>query len=250
VPAIVVAVLVGLATAQVALFATTIYLHRTLSHKAVRLRPAPRMAFRVVIWISTGIKEREWVAVHRRHHAFTDIPGDPHSPVLLGYWRVQLTNAALYRRVARDGTTIDRYAMDLPGDRWDRLLFDHAFVGLAIGIGLLCLMLGWQLGLVAAAVHAVSYLALNAAINAIGHTAGSQPYPNTARNNQWLAWLTAGEGLHNNHHAVPTAARLALRRWEVDPAAWVIAVLERAHLATVRLSPANVLERAGRPIAR
>jgi len=64
--------------------------------------------------------------------------GDPHSPVLLGFWRVQLANAVLYRRVARDGKTVERYARDLPPDRWDKLLFDHAFIGLGIGITMLC----------------------------------------------------------------------------------------------------------------
>ena len=102
------------------------------------------MVFRVLIWLMTGIRPRQWVAVHRKHHAFTDVPGDPHSPVLLGFWRVQLANAALYRKVARDGVTTQRYAKDLPPDRWDKLLFDHAFLGLGIGIGALCLVLGWR----------------------------------------------------------------------------------------------------------
>ena len=203
--------LVGLALSEVALFCTTIYLHRALSHRAITLRPWVRAVFRVLIWLMTGIRPREWVAVHRKHHAFTDVEGDPHSPVLLGFWRVQLTNAALYRKVARDGQTTQRYAKDLPPDRWDKLLFDHAFAGLGIGIAMLCLVLGWRMGLVAAAVHAVSYLALNAAINAMGHSFGTKSYPNTAFNNQWLALLTGGEGLHNNHHAAPTSRETGTR---------------------------------------
>src|SRR5271154_513515 len=98
--------------------------------------------FRFLIWISTGIKPREWAAVHRRHHAYTDVEGDPHSPLLLGTMRVEITNAVLYRRAARDGQTVERYARDLKPDKWDRLLFDHAYFGLAIGITALCLILG------------------------------------------------------------------------------------------------------------
>jgi len=202
------------------------------------------MAFRVLIWTTTGIRPRQWVAVHRKHHAFTDVPGDPHSPVLLGFWRIQLANAVLYRRVARDGVTTQRYAKDLPPDRWDTLLFDHAFLGLGIGITMLCLVLGWQIGLIAAGVHAVTYLALNAAINAMGHTFGRKTYPNTAFNNQWLAWMTAGEGLHNNHHAAPTSARLSLAKRELDPAWWVIWIMVRAQGATVRLREARFVERS------
>jgi stearoyl-CoA desaturase (delta-9 desaturase) len=95
---------------------------------------------------------------------------------------------------------------------------------------------------VAAAVHTVAYLLLNAAINAVGHTWGRRPYANGATNNQWLALLTAGEGLHNNHHAAPTSARLALAKGEVDPAWPLIALLRRVRWATVRHDRAVVRE--------
>jgi len=235
VPKLLLAVIVALAVCQLSLFSTTVYLHRAISHKAITLSPGVRWVFRVLIWMTTGIRPRQWAAVHRRHHAYTDVVGDPHSPLLLGFWRVQLANAALYRRVARDGETVQRYAKDLPPDRWDTLLFDHALLGLGLGIGILCLGLGWEYGLIASAIHAVLYLMLNAAINAFGHAFGSQPYPNTARNNQWLAWLTAGEGLHNNHHAAPTSARLSLAARQCDPGWWLIRVMAWRHWVTVRL---------------
>lgn len=238
------AVLVGLGLSEIALFCTTIYLHRALSHRAITIRPSAQVVFRVLIWLMTGIRPRQWVGVHRKHHAFTDVEGDPHSPVLLGFWKVQLANAVLYRKVARDGVTTKRYAKDIPADRWDKLIFDHAFVGLGIGITALCLSLGWQLGLIAAGVHAVSYLALNAAINAIGHSFGKKSYPNTAFNNQWLAFVTGGEGLHNNHHAAPTSAKLALARREFDPAWWVIRLMVRAKMATVRLTETHFVSRS------
>src|SRR5579875_1142118 len=133
------------------------------------MHPALAWLFRLVTWLTTGIKPREWAAVHRRHHAYTDTEGDPHSPLLLGLWRVELTNAYLYRVAARDGSTVERYARDLPPDRWDRLVFDRAVVGLGIGIVALCLLLGWQDGLLAAAVHTVSYLLLNGAVNSFAH---------------------------------------------------------------------------------
>jgi stearoyl-CoA desaturase (delta-9 desaturase) len=245
VPEPLLAVVVGLAVSQVGLFCTTVYLHRTVSHRALTMRPGLALAFRFVVWVTTGIKPREWAAVHRRHHAFSDVEGDPHSPVLLGFWRVQLTNAALYRRVARDGETVPRYARDLPPDGWDRVLFDRAFVGLGAGVAALCLLLGWQWGLLAAAVHTVSYLMLNGAINAVGHTFGRRSYENNATNNQWLAWLTGGEGLHNNHHAAPTSARLAHARGQIDPGWWVISALSALRLARVRHESPKLLAAAG-----
>ncbi|HYH50307.1 MAG TPA: fatty acid desaturase [Acidimicrobiia bacterium] len=219
---------------QASVLATTVYLHRVLAHRAVTLRPSVAMVFRVIIWTTTGITPRAWVAVHRRHHAFSDTPQDPHSPVVLGFWAVQLGNVKLYRDTIRDGVTVTKYARDLPPDRWDRMLFDHALAGLAIGIGLVIIVLGPVAGLVAAGVHALVYLGISAAVNAVGHTFGARPYDNLATNNQWLAWISGGEGLHNNHHAAPTSARFALAQGQRDPGWWLIRVLLRAKQAEVR----------------
>jgi stearoyl-CoA desaturase (delta-9 desaturase) len=228
------ALVVGLVTTQVAILVTTVYLHRGLAHRALTTTGPLAVVFRTIIWIATGMRPREWVAVHRRHHAATDTPDDPHSPAQVGFWRVQLANAALYRRVARDGVTVGRYARDLQPDRLDRVLFDHAFLGLGVGITLLCLVLGWETGLLAAAVHAVSYLLLSGAINAVGHTSGRRVHANSATNVQLLALVTAGEGLHNNHHAAPTSARFSLQRGELDPGWWVIRTLASCRLLRLR----------------
>lgn len=228
------ALAVGFVIAQVATFTTTVYLHRAVTHRGLTLHPAVAFAFRTVCWLTTGIRPREWAAVHRKHHAHADVEGDPHSPVLLGWRTVQLANVRLYRAVAKDPAQVARYARDLRPDRWDRALFDRAWLGLGIGVALLVLTLGPWVGLAAAGVHAVLYLQLNAAVNAVGHTFGRRPHPNQATNLQWLAWLTAGEGLHNNHHAVPTSPKLSFRRGEVDPAWPAIALLARLRLAELR----------------
>jgi stearoyl-CoA desaturase (delta-9 desaturase) len=243
VPQILLAVLAGLAVCQLANLLTTVYLHRALAHRALRVKPWLAAVCRTLLWITTGLRARQWVAVHRKHHAYTDVPGDPHSPVLEGYLTVQLANPYLYRKVAKDDEQVARFARDLPPDRWDLVLFDHALVGLSIGIGLLCLMFGWRLGLLAAAVHAVTYLLLSGAVNAIGHTWGRRPYPGAATNNQWLAWLVAGEGLHNNHHAAPTSARLALHKGEVDPAWWFIRVAKRFGWMSIRHEDVRLVTR-------
>ena len=227
-------ILVGFALCQLGTLVTTVYLHRALSHRALSLAPATAFGFRVLTWIVTGIRPRQWVAVHRKHHAFTDVDGDPHSPILEGFATVQFANVALYRRVARDTNVVARFARDLPPDRWDRLLFDHALPGLALGTTVLVVALGPWAALVAASFHTVSYLMLNAAVNAVGHRYGRQPHPNSSHNSQWLAWLTVGEGLHNNHHAAPTSARLSFRRGEIDPGWWIVRLLERCGWASVR----------------
>jgi stearoyl-CoA desaturase (delta-9 desaturase) len=236
VPKVLIALVIGFVITQIGVVCTTVFLHRALAHKALTMSRPVRFAFRLVTWMTTGIRPRQWVAVHRKHHAYTDEVGDPHSPLLLGFWKVQLGNVVLYRKAAKDPEITKRYAKDLPADRYDRVLFDHAFLGLGLGIALLVLVFGWQIGLMAAGIHAVLYLAVNSAVNAVGHVYGKKIYENSARNNQWLAWLTAGEGLHNNHHAAPTSARMSLHPREIDPGWWVISALVRTKQATIRLS--------------
>ncbi|HET9091447.1 MAG TPA: fatty acid desaturase [Acidimicrobiales bacterium] len=242
-PSVLLALIIGFVVSQIAVVCTTVFLHRALSHKALSLSPGARLAFRIVTWLTTGIRPRQWVAVHRKHHAFTDTEGDPHSPLLLGFWKVQLGNVLLYRKAARDGEIVRKYARDLPPDRLDRTLFDHGVLGLGIGIAILYLAFGWQVGLMAAGFHVVIYLSVNSAVNAVGHYYGKKVYENSARNNQWLAWLTAGEGLHNNHHAAPTSARLALGPGEIDPGWWVISLLVKTGQAKVRLSEVRLARR-------
>ena len=172
--------------------------------------------------------------MHRKHHAFTDVDGDPHSPKLLGWPAGQLGNIGLYRKVASDPDQVRRYARDLPPDRWDKVLFDRSWLGLTVGITLLVVTFGPWIGLLAAAVHTGLYLGLNAAVNAITHTFGRRPFDNTATNLQWLAFLTLGEGLHNNHHAAPTSAKFSLHRGNIDLAWPFISMSQRLRFLTVR----------------
>ena len=247
---LVLAPLVGLGVTLVANVLTTVYLHRAGAHKALTMRPEAAVVFRVLIWLMTGIKAREWVAVHRKHHAYTDEEGDPHSPVLLGWVRVQLTNVSLYRKSAKDPETVAKYAKDMPPDALDRYVLDKSLLGLGLGIAILMVSLGLWAGLIAAFVHVNLYLSTSAAVNGPGHHFGRKPYPNGAGNMQWLAWLTAGEGLHNNHHAVPSSARLSHRRWEFDPGWWVINSMKTIGLAKVRLTAAAVRAKAAGQPAR
>jgi stearoyl-CoA desaturase (delta-9 desaturase) len=241
------ALVVGFAVTTLANVSTTVYLHRALSHRALTLSRPVEQVFRFVVWITTGIRPRQWVAVHRKHHAFTDVEGDPHSPVLHGWIAVQLKNVAMYRREANNPETVARYAKDIPATRLDRVLYDHALLGLGTGIAILVVLFGWQVGLLAAFVHLNLYLGGSAAVNAIGHHFGRRPYANGAGNLQWLAFITAGEGLHNNHHAAPTSARLSHRWFEVDPGWWVIKVLLWFRLARVRLTELKLVPDAKAP---
>jgi stearoyl-CoA desaturase (delta-9 desaturase) len=233
------AVIAGLLVTQLATAVTTVYLHRGLAHRALTMSPVAALPCRFTIWITTGMRPREWVAVHRKHHAATDTEEDPHSPAVVGFWRVQLGNVGLYKRVASDAENTRKYARDIPVTRLDRLAFDYALAGLGVGIAILVVvmsLLGFPLwvGFLAAGIHAVSYVMLSGAINAIGHRLGKQPYKNSATNGQMLALMTVGEGLHNNHHAAPTSARFSLHRSEIDPGWFLVRTLVALRLARLR----------------
>jgi stearoyl-CoA desaturase (delta-9 desaturase) len=116
------------------------------------------------------------------------------------------------------------------------VLFDRGYVGLGVGVGILLLLFrgNWELAAIAAATHVVSYLLLNSAVNAVGHRYGRRPFSGLAANTQWLAWFTAGEGLHSNHHAAPTSARLAFHRGEIDPGWWPILWARKLRWVKVR----------------
>ena len=228
-----IALLVSSIVTQITVFCTTIYLHRAMTHRSIVLHPAVAFVFRLSLWLTTGLVVREWVAVHRKHHAFTDEEGDPHSPHLEGFWSVQLGNVFHYiNELKTTPDLVQKYAKDLKPDMWDRVFFDRGLPGLAIGITLLCLTLGIGWGLFAAVFHAFMYVfVLSASINGLCHYKGYRNFENTATNIRFIAWLTGGEGLHNNHHGYPRSPKFSARPGEFDPAWPVIRLLTLLRLA-------------------
>lgn len=241
-------VAVAVALTESAVLATSIYLHRALAHRSLAIHPVAAVVFRTILWLTTGQSRQEWVAVHRKHHAFTDCAGDPHSPRRLGFWHVQLFNAYYYIVACRDRAAIAKYAPDLAPGRLDRVLFSRGLLGLAVGLSALCVLIGPGAGLLAGGLHAALYVGILApAINALGHWRGGQNYDNSARNSRVLAWFTGGESLHNNHHANPRAPKFSVRRGEFDPSWPVIRVLAAWRLLTIVGSPVRLAGRHSFP---
>ncbi|MDE3154954.1 MAG: fatty acid desaturase [Acidobacteriota bacterium] len=219
---------------QIAVFSTTIYLHRCATHRALVLHPIAAFGFRLALWLTTGLSTKEWVAVHRKHHAFTDQEGDPHSPYLEGFWPVQLGNVFYYMREAKNPEIVQKYARDIKDDVFDKLFFNHGLFGLGLGIVALCSLLGIWWGILAAAIHAVTYVfVLSSSINGLCHHVGYKNFDNTATNLRFLALLTGGEGLHNNHHGFPRSPKFSFsrRKFEIDPAWPIIKLLTMLKLA-------------------
>ena len=229
-----IALAVSIVAIQIMVFCTTIYLHRSATHRALTLHPLAEWVFRFFTWMTTGIVPRGWVAVHRKHHAHTDEEGDPHSPKIVGFWKVQLGNVFYYIKESRNPETVATYAKDMAtSDFWDRALFNHGSSGLAVGTAVVCSLLGWW-GLFTVAFAGFMYVfVLSSSINGLCHRFGYKNFDNTAGNFRSIALVTGGEGLHNNHHGSPRSAKFSVRPSEIDPAWPIIRLLELLRLARV-----------------
>ncbi len=225
---------------QITNLCTTIYLHRSVTHRGLKLHPVVSFLMHLELLLATGIEPREWAAVHRKHHHFSDQEGDPHSPYIEGLWRVLFLNVQMYRKELRTPGMVQKYTPDWKNDLLDRI--PHAGrVGPMLGATLLALAFGsllgigfWAgaaLGVSSFILHVGIYVFLNSMINSVCHKVGYRNFDNLATNLQWVAWITAGEGLHNNHHEFPTSARFRALRGEFDPAWPVIRLMEMLHLA-------------------
>jgi stearoyl-CoA desaturase (delta-9 desaturase) len=220
---------------QMSVFFTTIYLHRSITHRGLLLHPVVANLMHLHLSLFTGLIPREWAAVHRKHHHFSDKEGDPHSPYLLGLWHVLFGNYFYYKREANNEATVRKYTPDYRPDLIDRIpLIRYGLFG---GLLIFMALFGWKWGLAAWLFHIVGYVLLNSSINSLCHMIGYRNFNNKATNLQSVAFLTGGEGLHNNHHAFPSSARFALRGREIDPAWLLIRLLESIGLAEVKPEP-------------
>ncbi|MBI3694851.1 MAG: fatty acid desaturase [Acidobacteria bacterium] len=234
------ALLATVCLAQLSTFCTTIYLHRAVTHRGLKLHPVIAFLMHLELFLATGVVPREWAAVHRKHHQFSDQEGDPHSPYIEGLWKVLFFNYVLYKKETGNPETIKKYTPNWTNDLIDHIPFQGK-VGPIVGATLLALAyvsftgLGfWMAAVVGVAswyLHAGIYIFLNSMINSVCHKIGYRNFDNKATNLQWVAWITAGEGLHNNHHEFPTSARMKAFDWEFDPAWPIIRLLEKLGLA-------------------
>jgi stearoyl-CoA desaturase (delta-9 desaturase) len=230
-------VLASFIMVQVTVFAVTLYLHRDAAHRALDLHPAIRHFCRTWLWMTTGIITREWVAIHRKHHARCETPDDPHSPQIEGLKKVLLEGAELYQEEALNQQTLEKFGRGTPDD-WleNRLYAGHRNLGIVIFV-VSCLVLFGVPGIIMVAVQMVSQPLLAAGIvNGVGHYYGYRNFECEDASRNVVPWglVLGGEELHNNHHAFPSSARFSIRAWELDIGWGAIRVLKMLGLAEVR----------------
>ena len=233
-------VLCALAFTHVTIAAVTIYLHRAQAHRALELHPTISHFFRMWLWLSTGMVTKEWVAIHRKHHAKCETEEDPHSPQTRGIKTVLLTGAELYRAESKVADTMTKFGHNTPDDWVERNLytrFSWQGVGLMLVINLLLF------GAAGAAVWALqmAWIPITAAgiINGIGHWWGYRNFEAQDASTNISPWgiLIGGEELHNNHHTYPTSAKLSVKPFEFDIGWLYIRSFEILGLAKVRKTP-------------
>src|SRR2546429_8143437 len=244
--------LVTFVTIQTMFLGVRLSLRRDQSPGGLTLPPSPRHVFRFWLWFSSGAITKEWVAVHRRHHAHADQPGDPHSPVVFGLRRVLFEGYELYSVAAKDAQTLKNYGRGTPQDWLERRLYSaYPHHGIVVFVAAHLLLFGVP-GIVMIAVHLVAQpFFAGGVINGLGHAVGYRSFemPSTATNLVPWALLLGGEELHNNHHAFPRSARFAVQRWEFDIGWLWVCLFRTLGLARVRwVAPRPRLERKRREL--
>ena len=230
-------VLYTLVVTHITIASVTIYLHRNQAHRALNLNPVVSHFFRFWIWLTTGTITKEWVAIHRKHHAKCETEDDPHSPQTRGIKKVLLQGAELYREEARNQETLDKYGVGTPDDWVERHLYTSRTIWGPAAMLFINIFLFGPIGITIWAVQML-WIPVWAAgvINGLGHWWGYRNYEtkDASTNIFPLGILIGGEEFHNNHHTYANSAKLSSKWWELD-IGWVYIQL----LVLLRLAKVN-----------
>jgi stearoyl-CoA desaturase (delta-9 desaturase) len=215
----------------------TLYLHRSQSHLSVEFHPVIAHFMRFWLWLTTGQVTRQWVAIHRKHHVYSDKPGDPHSPHVYGIWTVFIKGALLYHSASKDTDMVKQYSKGTPNDWIENNLYTpHSRIGIALMLAInLALFGAWGFLVWGIQMLWIPFWAAGV-VNGIGHWFGYRngTTADQSRNLGNLGIVIGGEELHNNHHLSPGSAKLSRRWFEFDIGWLYIRTLEILKLATVR----------------
>lgn len=214
----------------------TLYLHRGATHGGVRYHPIAEHFMRFWLWLTTGVVTKEWVAVHRKHHAHSDRPGDPHSPQEEGLFAILIAGLWFYREAAKDEEVLDKYGKGTPDDWIERNLYTpHNGWGILLMVVLDVLLFGPLVGILVWSGMALWLPVFGQIINAIGHAMGYRNFGTKDHSHNiypFGIWIV-GEELHNNHHADPRSAKFKAQWWEFDIGWFYIRTLAFFRLAEV-----------------
>lgn len=230
-------VVVALALTHITIAAVTIFLHRAQAHRALDLHPIISHFFRFWLWLTTSMITKQWVAVHRKHHAKCETADDPHSPQVLGLSKVLWQGAELYGSATADRAVLAQYGHGTPDDWLEREIYTRRNLwGIALMFAIDLVLFG-PIGITLWAVQMI-WIPFFAAgvVNGIGHYWGYRNFTSEDASTNIAPWgiLIGGEELHNNHHAYGSSAKLSNRWYEFDIGWTYIRILEILGLASVK----------------
>jgi stearoyl-CoA desaturase (delta-9 desaturase) len=192
---------------------------------------------RAWLWLTTGMVTKQWVAIHRKHHRFTDQEGDPHSPLVYGIKRVFFKGAGLYHSASKDKAMIQQYGVGTPDDWIEKNLYTaHSRLGILLMLVIDLLLFGpWGFLVWGVQMLWIPFWAAGV-VNGIGHWWGyiNGSTKDLSRNISPVGIVIGGEELHNNHHLNPASAKLSRKSWEFDIGWMYITILKFLRLAVVR----------------
>lgn len=234
---------------QITIASVTIYLHRNQTHRALDLHPIISHFFRFWLWITTGMVTGEWVAIHRKHHAMSDVEGDPHSPMVFGIKKVLWEGAELYRNARKDRVMIDKYSHGTPNDWVERNVYaKFSSKGILVALAIDLILFGipgvsiWAIQMMWIPFWAAGI------VNGVGHYWGYRNYEcrDTSTNVfPWGFWI-GGEELHNNHHTFASSAKFSVKWWEFDIGWLYIRLLSLLGLAKVKKLPPKLVQESSK----
>jgi stearoyl-CoA desaturase (delta-9 desaturase) len=237
---------------HITIASVTIFLHRSQAHRALDLHAIPSHFFRFWLWMTTGMVTKEWVAIHRKHHAKCETVDDPHSPVTRGIETVLLKGAELYRAEAKVSETISKYGHNTPDDWIERNVYTRHS---ALGVSLMLIINVALFGAIGLTIWAVQMLWIPiwaaGVVNGIGHYWGYRNFEATDASTNISPWgvIIGGEELHNNHHTYPTSAKFSVKPFEFDIGWGYIRAMEMVGLAKVRKTAPRLALGEVKPVA-
>jgi stearoyl-CoA desaturase (delta-9 desaturase) len=226
-----------LVVTHITILCVTLFLHRAQAHRGVTFHPAVSHFMRFWLWMTTGMVTKQWVAIHRKHHRYSDSEGDPHSPHVYGIWHVLFKGAFLYHAASKDSVMVESYGSGTPNDWIENNVYTkHSKLGVSLMMIINILLFGW-VGLLIWGIQMI-WIPFWAAgvVNGIGHWVGYRNGTTKDQSRNISPWgiIIGGEELHNNHHLNPASPKLSRRWFEFDIGWMWLTILDKFKLAKIK----------------
>ena len=230
-------ILYTLIVTHITIVCVTLFLHRGQAHKAIEFNPILSHFMRFWLWLTTGMVTKQWVAIHRKHHRYSDVDGDPHTPHVYGIYNVLFKGALLYHTASKDKAMIESYGVGTPNDWLEKNLYSkHSRLGITLLLILNLLCFSWW-GILIWGIQMI-WIPFWAAgvINGIGHYIGYRNGVTKDHSRNISPWgiIIGGEELHNNHHLEPANPKLSRKSFEFDIGYMWLTVFRFFKLAKIR----------------